>query len=377
MSSPDPAPRLALWYTLAIGTAAAGPWYVLVLSRRGWTDAEAAAVAVVLPAGRLLVGPLWGYAADRWGARPVLRLVTVASAVGAIGLWWAEGPWASVAWLLLLAAVRPAASSLVDALAVARTGPRYGAVRAWGSASYLAIGVVVGLLADGWPDLVLLISAALAAGVVAATEALPTPPPLARPAVGARWWPEAPVLWLCAVATLHGVGLAVYDHLFTLHVAALGMPGWAQSLALASGVGAEIVLFRTAPRWFPRLDPWTWLLCAAAAGVPRFWLSALARDPVLLGLVQALHGVHFGVFWLAATELFVRHARPEWRNTIVSLLPTTVFGLGPIAALLAASALLGQRHETPALLFAAAGVSAGAAGVAAAARWVVTRRARR
>jgi PPP family 3-phenylpropionic acid transporter len=375
--APDPAPRLALWYTLAIGAAAAGPWYVLILTRRGWSEAAATSLAVVLPAGRLVSGPLWGMAADRFGSRPVLRLVGGGSAVAAVGLLLTDGPVASVAWLTALAVFRTPAFPIVDALAVERLGARYGAVRAWGSAAYLAAGAVHGLLDGAWPAIALLTSAVGTAGAAGAAELLPRAPARARSVGGGAWWRDRPLVWLVAVSTVHGVGLAVYDHLFALHVDALGLPGWAQSLALVCGVAAEIALFRTSPRWFPLASPWTWLAVSVATGVPRFWVSALVRDPVGLGLVQLLHGVHFGVFWLAATALFAHHAKPEWKSTVQALLPTAMFGLGPIAALLGSAALLRQRHETPALLFAAAGVGVVATALAVAARRDVSRRERR
>lgn len=357
--------RLALWYTLAIGSAAAGPWYVLVLSRRGWSDAAATSLVVVMPLGRMVLGPVWGVVADRVGALPVLRVVAVSSAVCALGLWWSSGPLASVAWLAALAVVRSPASPIVDAAAVARLGARYGAVRAWGSAAFLVAGVSHGLLDARFPEIALATAAVLSVGTVTATELLPELPARAArlPGVGG-WWRDRAVVWLVAVSSAHGVGLAVYDHLFALHVDALGLPGWAQSLALASGVATEILLFRTASRWFGLLDPWTWLGLSVAAGVPRFLLSAVIRDPIPLGLLQGLHGLHFGVFWLAATHLFAHHARPEWRNTVQALLPTSMFGFGPIVALLGSSVLLGQRHETPALLLAAAGVSVAATALA-------------
>lgn len=365
--------RLASWYAVALAAAAAGPWYVLILTRRGWSDSEATLLAVSLPLGRLVFGPLWGALADRVGPAPVLRGVAVASAVAAGGLCLSSGPWASAAWLVALSLVRSPAYPLVDALAVAELGPRYGRARAWGSASFLVFGALHGALDEALPTIALWTSALLSVGVVGVTETLPPPPPRG-PARGGAWWSDPVLVGLFAVASVHGIGLAVYDLLFALHVEASGMPGWTQGLALVCGVGAEIVLFRTSSRWFPRASAWTWLTIAAAAGVPRFLASAVTHHPLALALLQASHGLHFGLFWLAATALFGERARPEWRNTVLALLPTATFGVGPIVALLASALLLAQNQETPALLVAAAGVSVVGAAGAAALRWAITRR---
>lgn len=359
--------RLALWYAVALGGAAAGPWYVLLLTRRGWSDAAATLIVAALPLGRLVGGPAWGWLADRAGATRVLRVVTTLSAACGVALLWSADPVVTAAWLVGLSAVRTPAYPLVDALAVERLGAGYGRTRAWGSGAFLVVGAVHGVLDGTFPAIAWWTAAALGVATVGATGGLP--PAGTRPVpADVAWWRDPALRWLVGVSGVHGVSLAVYDHLFALHVAALELPGWCQGLALATGVAAEIVVFRTSPRWFGRASPWTWLLVGVAAGIPRYLLSAVVVHPVGLALLQAFHGLHFGLFWLAATALFTSRAPPGRRNTVVALLPTSMFGLGPLVALVASSAFLSRTHETPALLVAAAGVAGVGAVLAGVAR---------
>ena len=74
---------------------------------------------------------------------------------------------------------------------------------------------------------------------------------------------------------------------------------------------------------------------------------------------QALHGVHFGAFWLAATALFAEEAPPALRHTTQALLPAAMFGAGPLLGLSLGAAVL-SFSTTITLYFVMAGLAAAA-----------------
>ncbi|MEQ1503623.1 MAG: MFS transporter, partial [Myxococcota bacterium] len=96
---------------------------------------------------------------------------------------------------------------------------------------------------------------------------------------------------------------------------------------------------------------------AVAVGVPRFAITAVTTDPVLLVATQALHGINFGAFWLGGTTVFAERAPDSLRSTTQALLPAAAFGAGPVIGLGLATALL-ARFDTGMVFAVASATSA-------------------
>ena len=65
----------------------------------------------------------------------------------------------------------------------------------------------------------------------------------------------------------------------------------------------------------------------------------------MLVLAQALHGVTFGVFWLAVVRLVNAITPPDLSSTGQSLLSTAVGGIGAVAGMYGASWMV-ERYST-------------------------------
>lgn len=320
------------------------PWFGVTLTDHGWTEPQATLWLAVLPAGRLLVLPLWALAADRRGAAPVLRTALALAAAATVALVGAD-PWLHALAILGWAWSRAPAVPIVDALTVARLGTGYGRVRAVGSLAFLLVAAASGALRDRWTSAPIALALVLSFLALALTLALPrlTPRSAARTPRASAWRSllSHPVFApLIVVSTLHGAAISIYDSLFAMHVQHLGLPAWVTGAGLALGVGVEVCVLVLGRSLLERVGPALLLTIAVASSIPRFAITALSSDPGWLVAAQSLHGLGFGAYWLAGTVLFASHAPPDLRNSAQALLLGSLFGAGPVLGLGASSIVL-------------------------------------
>ncbi|MCO4772402.1 MAG: MFS transporter [Deltaproteobacteria bacterium] len=350
MTAP-PRGRLILWYCLAIGSLGAfHPLLSLVLLRRGATEAEIPFLLALFPLGLLFAAPFWGRFADRTGN--IVRVVSFAmsaAALGAFGTLFARDVALLVPALALIAASRGGAIALFDVHTIATLGggeegrAAYGRVRMWGSMMFVLAVQLVGVLAVRWPDAPLWVNAALMGSLAILTWALPPTPGARAPSepVRLRSLLEHPVLMrFFVISVLHVAAMSAYDHLFALHGAAQGLSDAAIGAAFALGVGAEVGVLFLSPALLSRFKPSTLLVVAVLAGIPRWWITGVTDNHAALVLVQATHGLTFGLWWVGgiayASEAAPKHLQASAQAGFVA----SGFGLGSLAALLIASQAL-------------------------------------
>ncbi len=354
----------ALFFALGIYM----PFFPLWLTGQG-LDPQEIGVALAVPlVTRLVATPLLGLLSDRLGRPKALLTALAAATLILISLLaFARTPQAIFLVLGLSAMVWNPSFQLLDAYATRQARAKrvdYGQSRLWGSTSFilanLAGGVVIAWTGEG---IVVAMMLAGHAAFLATCVALPELPRPMRDGASHLALPRARaalVVGILAAAMIQASHATLY---------AFGSMNWrAQGLSLtvigmlwATGVLAEIVLFRFGTRVLRRLDPAALLAIGGGAAVLRFCLLSL--DPPLLWLVplQLLHGATFGATYLGLVELVAR-AVPEHRAATMQSLAGWTVSL----AMAGASALSG-------VLFAAYGsdtflgsAGLGGAGLAAA-----------
>ncbi|WP_341990309.1 MFS transporter [Azorhizobium sp. AG788] len=354
----------ALFFALGIYM----PFFPLWLTGQG-LDPQEIGVALAVPlVTRLVATPLLGLLSDRLGRPKALLTALAAATLILISLLaFARTPQAIFLVLGLSAMVWNPSFQLLDAYATRQARAKrvdYGQSRLWGSTSFilanLAGGVVIAWTGEG---IVVAMMLAGHAAFLATCVALPELPRPMRDGTSHLALPRARaalVVGILAAAMIQASHATLY---------AFGSMNWrAQGLSLtvigmlwATGVLAEIVLFRFGTRVLRRLDPAALLAIGGGAAVLRFCLLSL--DPPLLWLVplQLLHGATFGATYLGLVELVAR-AVPEHRAATMQSLAGWTVSL----AMAGASALSG-------VLFAAYGsdtflgsAGLGGAGLAAA-----------
>jgi PPP family 3-phenylpropionic acid transporter len=126
------------------------------------------------------------------------------------------------------------------------------------------------------------------------------------------------------------------------------------SFLWSESVLSEVVVFLLiGPRLVRLVSPGGACALAAGAGVIRWTVAAFTTFPILLGLVQPLHGLTFALLHLACMRLIVQVAPIRLAATAQSIYGTLCVGLAT-ALLTLASGLLYERMGGHAFLVMAA-----------------------
>ena len=332
--------RLIAWYVAAVGALGVAPYLSVVLADKGITDQQIAQFMAVLPVAALLAAPLWSFAADRFGhAHVLLTLTTVGVTVGMGMLAGTATVPLLAAGMVLYAVSRAPQVPIVDALTLQSLkddGASYGRIRLWGSVAFLIVAFSAGWLRTLWAPAPLVMGALLLSLTIPVSRLLPrSETPFARPTLrvlmGAMARPSTIALALACV--LQGLSLSFYNGFIGRHVETLGLSSTIIGTIAVVGVGVEVGVMAISPWLLQRVAPSRLLVVALLASVPRWLGTAWSTEAVPLVAYQALHGLSFGLFWVAADPAFAKHAPPSVARSAQSLLTATAFGIGPLLSL--------------------------------------------
>jgi PPP family 3-phenylpropionic acid transporter len=279
---------------------------------------------LLLPLSRLFTPPLWGALADlHLGARRLLRANTLLTALALVVVSMATGLPALASGFALWAVASSSLVPLVEASAYRMLGTAasgFGYIRVFGS-----IGFAVSALSLGWLGVDREVRApfALAAASYLAAFAATMrfeDAELPRRALGPvlrALAKRADVMLLWLGSTVYYLAHGAFDAYFGPH--ARSLPGTSVatvSVAWAIGVLAEIVLIWLVPRWLEARSTGWLLIGSALVAAVRWALLARARSSVELLVLQPLHGVTFGVWYLAFVHENQSRAPSEIRATV-------------------------------------------------------------
>jgi PPP family 3-phenylpropionic acid transporter len=330
----------------AVGTF--GPFLASYLATRGFSARATAWTLAALPLIRVLVTPAWTYLADLLRA-PTLTLcvASLGSALTFVALTATGTPLALAAALVAYTAFRAPVGALADSVSLdwsARTGGSFGRVRAWGSAGYLVatFAVASSLERLGHGPALALTATLLSLGTLSAWTLPAAPPrPVASLLPSFRRLLRMPtVRRVLAAGVLQQVGLAPYEALFPTWMLHRGGGVWTGT-AIASGVACEIVVMVWGRPWITRVGPRRALVVAFGASVVRWLVTALAPWTAVVVFAQSLHGLAFGLYFVAAVQAIDRAAPDDVRASAQGVHYTVAFGLGAALSLALAGALGG------------------------------------
>ncbi|MBN2797525.1 MAG: MFS transporter [Deltaproteobacteria bacterium] len=329
-------PLLRAWYATSYGGIAMLPFMALLLVSSGLSEGEAAALLALTPVGLLVGGPLWAWVADRTGRRGwILRGAAALAAAGGALILVSDSVTGLGAGLLLFALATAPISPLSDALTVQLLRGdvgAYGAIRSFGSVGFLGAVVVGGAVGGLGTRAPLVLPVALLVARAALAWALPSPATAGATGVRPALPASKRLRWLLVAIFLHGIGLATYDTLFTLHLDHLHLPSWVAGVAMGTGVASEWVLLTRGRAVLARVGAGPLLVIALAAGLPRWALTGLSGQAWVMIATQSLHGLQFGAFWLAAVSIFSEAAPEGQENQTQALLTAVAFGAAYLAS---------------------------------------------
>jgi len=347
--------QLRVWLPWIYGVSFAGlgaliPYLALMLTERGITGWTLAAALTMLPLSRLVVGPIWSVLADMLQAPTwLLRAGAAISLCGAALLWWSSsaGPLLVIGAMVILSVGRAPFGPVLDGLAIRSLqgqGPgAYGRVRRWGSVGFMVAALFVGWLTEytsvGPLDVVLVIAAVF----VLITMSMPMIGEMRRVSVGSalRTLCRDVHIWFVLVAAaLHFSAHVGSTSFLAVHFDALGYGTIWPGVALACGVAVEVVVMSRSRGILERWSPAVLLVAVVIIAWVRWWGMSQTGEGWMLVLLQGMHGITFGVFWIAAVELLRCRAPSQVVTSAQGLLSAAVGGVGSAMGMAGSSLII-------------------------------------
>jgi len=338
----SPAARLRTFYFLYYGAVGANlPYFAAYLRGLGFSGEQ---IGTVLMMGPILAAPValaWAAAADRVGAPSrVLAAATLWSVCAAVFLPVARTPVALGAVILAQSLAERAVVPLVDSVTLewTRAHPEssYARIRLFGSLGFIALAQGLGLALAARGDrpgdvLVPVTVLACVAGYAVAARRLPAPEPSsARPRAreALALVQDRRLLALLVACSVHWAGCAPFHLMYGVFVRDEGLPASVTGLGMAVGVGAEVLVLLSFPRFERRLSDRALFALAFAATAVRWALLSRAHGAGPVIALQLFHGFTFGLFWAASMRALAKVVPPKLRATGQALYAAVVFGAG-------------------------------------------------
>ena len=354
---------LAVYVLLYAAFGVQSPFLPALLRERGLHAEEIGIVLAASTAIRVLAGPAVGHAADRLRMHVfTLCACALAAAVASLGYVTIRGFDGLLIVGLVHAAMLAPIVPISDALSTtaARRSEagenkrfEYGWLRASGSAAFIAGTVLSGWGADRtsltsiiWISGSFLVAGGIASLMLPGLGGSQTEPSRIRTSALHDW---ALLLHLAVfrrilvIAALIEGSHALNDTFAVIRWHAAGVDLTTISVLWSESVFSEVLVFLwLGPRLLRRMSAGGACALAAVAGVIRWSVLACTTSPILLAVVQPLHGVTFALLHLACMRVIVLVVPLRLAATAQSIYGTLCIGLAT-ALLTLASGVLYER----------------------------------
>ena len=330
--------RLSAYYFFYFAFIGAfSPYFTLYLKSLQFSAWDIGVLMSLMQFMRLLAPNLWGWLADRLGAKtPIVRGAALMSIAGFSCFFFTQSFTGYFLGMALLAFFWSASLPLVEALTFSHLGTRassYGSVRLWGSVGFIVAVLGLGWLLDRLPlSTTLWVSLAILGGILACalvlpekhvdrheSDHLPIGDVLRRREVKALF---AACFFMAAA---HGALYVFYSIFLVDRGYSTSMVGFLWTL----GVVAEIAVFLALPRLLHAFSLRMILLLSFACAVARFLMIGWGVEWLGIVLVaQLLHAATFGAYHAAAVAAVNRWFAGRHQARGQALYGSVSFGAG-------------------------------------------------
>lgn len=320
-------------YFAAIGVTE--PFLPVFFRDRGLAPAAIGGLLALLPAIQATVPFAFTVFAEARGIGRGLFRAAAAGAVLAFLAFAVPGPvWTLAVVMAAYAAIKSPLIPFANAMAfsaLAGARERFGRLRVFGSLGYIVAAVAVGFALEEVGAAAILLGGGLALFAAAAVAAGPLPEPTLKGVRLREAWGglfgNRTLCWFLAATFLVRLSGGTHLTFFTLYLREAGIGEGVAGVAWAVGVAAEVGVMLAWPVLL-RSFPLRRLLALGFGATAVRWMAVtLTGNPAALVLLQTLHGLTFGLTYLASVHLMDTEAPPALRASGQALYAAVAFGL--------------------------------------------------
>lgn len=316
----------------------------------GLSGSEIGWLLAIGPIAAIISQPIWGFISDKYKSiRKTLFICLTGSIVFCLVLFWMDTFLGYMITLFIffffLSTVMPLGDSLAKQTSEEERVP-FGNIRLWGSFGYGFSALVFGYVLTGigvdkviYPILLFLIITIINCFFLKDVKSSNKPVKLID-AVKLGMDPRFLVFLIIVmfISTTHRTN----DNFLGLYIIELGGSETLIGVATFIGVVTECLVMALAFFWFKRFHETTFIIIAGVIYSIRWFLMAVITDPIMVLYLQLLHGVSFGIFYLAAFQYVTKLLPNHLQATGHVLFITFLFGISGIVGSLIGGSIIEQ-----------------------------------
>lgn len=320
----------------------------LYLQYKNLNETEIGWVLAVGPLASIIAQPFWGYLSDKHKTvKVMIQICIVGLLLSSILFFQMNG----LLMLILTGAIfyffTSPIGALGDSLAQRRADDlhiSFGTIRMWGSIGFATSSLIVGevLTRVGiqymiWPYL-LFGTIALVVSFQLADVKVDSDPVQIKDVK--KIFQNKPFLFFLGLMLFLTITHRASDSYIGLYIIELGGSERLVGLSWFVGVLSEAAVFALAGLWFRKFNPFVFVIIAGALYSTRWFLYSLATEPTFIIYLQVLHGLTFGVFYVAAFSYISRLIPKLLQSTGHLIFFATFFGISGIVGSLVGGAII-------------------------------------
>ncbi|MFP1683935.1 MFS transporter [Alloalcanivorax sp. C16-1] len=298
--------RLSAFYFLYFGLLGTlVPYWSLYLKDLGFSATTIGLLMAVPHLTKVVAPNVWGWLADRSGARMrIIRLGNLAAAVAFLPVFWADQVWSMAILLAVFSFFWNAVLAQFEVVTLHTLGDqahRYSQVRVWGSLGFITCVFLVGTALDHLPMTLLpWVMSALLWLLWLATLALPAEKGEARRNADGglvKLLKRRDIQIFMLVAFLMQASHGPYYTFYSIHLEEMGFRKMTVGTLWSVAVASEVVAFLLMHRLMTRFALNRILLTCLMLASVRWLVVALCGDSLpWLGAAQLLHSASYACF---------------------------------------------------------------------------------
>lgn len=326
---------IALYALVFAAVGASGPYINIYLQSLGLPLDAIGLIATLAALCALVAAPVWGLLSDQaFGARTALLAAPALATLCALGVSLASAALIAalfwIAYYLFYAGLGP----VLDAYTLDIVGSdrhSYSRFRVWGSASFVVVSILVGILIQQSTIHALFIGLiASLIGVVVLATLLPartlTHAERSLSGLGTVLRTRVLVIFIAAILVVWSASTMV-NAFYSIYLAALNTPPALIGTAWALGAVVEVPIMLAYPLLATRFGVNRLLVIGAVCLLLRALVVVFASDPLIVVAAMGLHGAGFALVLIGGVTYVARHAPVGSAATAQGVLAGVAFGL--------------------------------------------------
>jgi PPP family 3-phenylpropionic acid transporter len=231
----------------------------------------------------------------------------------------------------------------------------FGALRLWGSLSFVIVSLITGaLIIEQSIEAIVWIYSAIMFLLALLSLTLPDAPVSQKVGWrdGALLLKREPILAAFLFGSLFtGMTLGIVNQYLVVYLGDINATGWIIGLALAISALPEVPLMAAVPQMMARWGLAAVLTVGLAVLPVRWLLYTVITNPILVLPTQILHGIGMTALLVVGVIFVDRLLTRNWRATGQALYAAALFGIGPGIGLFSAGLLYERGGIVPVWIF--------------------------